>query len=1480
MNTNLLSNNQIFSIKSGSIKKNLLSALTILALVLTLLQPVYKAQAVDICTGDGTITTLSDPVGVGKISSVTNSSTLDRTSTANLVANGDFTTEPAGLSTDIYYWGPNGTNQKYTPAINTGIPQWNRSGGGTATYAIWTKRNPSASGPTLVNPPTNGQSNGRVYFGNGIVSSFSDIPRFNAEGYSTSQYTLNPGTNLGTATTPPAIDQNVTLVPGITYRLHFSQGTEAILNSFGVAAIEISGYDRIYFQVEKGNKEYYLQFVATTAQTNIKFLSWGHLNVASGETYSPPLTETPIAVTKRKMAKGTAKTAFLTTATAHNFTVFDRILVSGVGTNYNGIFSPFMSSEITTNSFSYLPTTYVAEAETSAPNGATVAKIAAGGLSSELVLDDVIINACSYAAATPAPTAVNDAQSSAWDTNQTYSPLSNDSSDASTTLDSSTLKLCPTDATPRYNSTNCTLNSVTIAGQGVYTISGTSVTFNPDESFFGVVSTPVRYVVADQLAQYASATITPTIGPKATPDTLSLAAGTSGTFTGITGIGGLATGANLNTSGTFLCGAGETATACTATSVTITGVGVYTLNQATGVVTLAAAANATAGTKVAITYVVTDSTGLKASSTLTPTIAVLPPAPTAVNDAQSSAWDTDQTYSPMSNDSSDTSTALSTVKFKLCSAGAASPFRESNCSLTTLTIAGQGVYTLSGTNVVFNPDATFFGTVSTPARYVIADGFNQFASATITPTIGPRATPDTLTLAAGGTASFDAITGLDGLATGANLNTTRTYLCGAGQVAPSCTETATVTVAGVGVYTLNQSTGVVTLVADAKATPGTKASLTYVVTDSTGMTASSTLTPTIPGPPSSAPSFVVDPPVARPDTSSGPFQQVQTFGILGNDSASTGSYLVNSFVRFCGTGQTAPNCNLTTLTIAGQGTFVANADGTVTFTPTSTFFGNVTSINYQITDNSAQVASSTITVIVGPPPASVATPDTTSNFKGIVQNANLLTNDKAGTGLTLDAATLKFCALTETVPNCTATSVTIAGQGTYAVGTSGNVTFTPEANFVGTATALPYVVKDSAGRTVNSTYTPIVKDNPSASPDASSGPFQQVQKLSILGNDKASTGATLVPGTVRLCALTETPPSCTASAVEIANQGVFLLGPDGLVTFTPTKTFTGTATTISYQVADSSGQIASSTITVTVGPPPVPPKAIDDFRTTPMSVPVTLDPTPNDVQGSSPLVSKTVRLCTQSEAIGTCTSTSVTNSTGTFTVDANTGLVTFTPTPGWTGVSKVPYIVRDSSDLIAPAFITITITPPAYLKLKELAWTGPKVTTVAHKPAAVPASSAGTGKQIATMRIPRLGSNWQQTVFNGISEKFLANGLGYYPGTALPGALGNFAVAGHRVTQGHPFRELDQLVEGDPIAVQVGNTVYVYKVINSKIVNPADIREIFPVPGNPNAIATKSMLTLTTCHPKHSAKKRLVVHAVLDSILDASTAPAQYKARS
>ena len=57
----------------------------------------------------------------------------------------------------------------------------------------------------------------------------------------------------------------------------------------------------------------------------------------------------------------------------------------------------------------------------------------------------------------------------------------------------------------------------------------------------------------------------------------------------------------------------------------------------------------------------------------------------------------------------------------------------------------------------------------------------------------------------------------------------------------------------------------------------------------------------------------------------------------------------------------------------------------------------------------------------------------------------------------------------------------------------------------------------------------------------------------------------------------------------------------------------------------------------------------------------------------------------------------------------------------------------------------------------------------------------------------------------GIEERDLAKGIGHYPGTAMPGGLGNFAIAGHRAGNGEPFAEFEKLKAGDTLA-EVINT--------------------------------------------------------------------------
>lgn len=131
------------------------------------------------------------------------------------------------------------------------------------------------------------------------------------------------------------------------------------------------------------------------------------------------------------------------------------------------------------------------------------------------------------------------------------------------------------------------------------------------------------------------------------------------------------------------------------------------------------------------------------------------------------------------------------------------------------------------------------------------------------------------------------------------------------------------------------------------------------------------------------------------------------------------------------------------------------------------------------------------------------------------------------------------------------------------------------------------------------------------------------------------------------------------------------------------------------------------------------------------------------------------------------------------------------------------------------------------------------------------------GDPIGLIEIPRIGVS--EYLVAGVRTDDLRKGPGHYPTTPLPGELGNAAIAGHRTTYGSPFFDLDQLQAGDEIIVtMLGNSRFVYRVTESVVVTPADY----------DVVLTKdpelAVLTLTTCHPKYSARERLIISSVLD----------------
>jgi sortase A len=146
----------------------------------------------------------------------------------------------------------------------------------------------------------------------------------------------------------------------------------------------------------------------------------------------------------------------------------------------------------------------------------------------------------------------------------------------------------------------------------------------------------------------------------------------------------------------------------------------------------------------------------------------------------------------------------------------------------------------------------------------------------------------------------------------------------------------------------------------------------------------------------------------------------------------------------------------------------------------------------------------------------------------------------------------------------------------------------------------------------------------------------------------------------------------------------------------------------------------------------------------------------------------------------------------------------------------------------------------------------------------VPAIQVRKGKGFAFLHIPKLGRTWQSPVIEGVSLPDLAKGVGHYPRTALPGQVGNFAVAGHRATNGEPFAYLDRLHKGDVVVAETRTSWYTYVVDRVRIVQPTSVWVLDPVPGHPGQAPTEKLLTLTTCNPRWASYQRLIVFGHLE----------------
>ena len=169
------------------------------------------------------------------------------------------------------------------------------------------------------------------------------------------------------------------------------------------------------------------------------------------------------------------------------------------------------------------------------------------------------------------------------------------------------------------------------------------------------------------------------------------------------------------------------------------------------------------------------------------------------------------------------------------------------------------------------------------------------------------------------------------------------------------------------------------------------------------------------------------------------------------------------------------------------------------------------------------------------------------------------------------------------------------------------------------------------------------------------------------------------------------------------------------------------------------------------------------------------------------------------------------------------------------------------------------------------------------------------GDALGILFIPRLGSKvapdntvtgYKEVVVEGgdvntssgvaLEEKVLEKGPAHYPGTAEIGAMGNSAIAGHRVTWGHPFKQLMDLRPGDLIVFETKDYWYTYKSLSMEQVDPSyvDAANSVPPPAPAGTFDRKAwpavtfhagqhLLTFSTCTPEHTATYRLILHGVL-----------------
>ncbi|MFN8346635.1 MAG: Ig-like domain-containing protein [Spirosomataceae bacterium] len=807
----------------------------------------------------------------------------------------------------------------------------------------------------------------------------------------------------------------------------------------------------------------------------------------------------------------------------------------------------------------------------------------------------------------------------------------------------------------------------TVAGQGTWTyVAATGVvTFDPDPGFT-VNPTPLTYRLIENATNlFSDATVTANynqLPPNAVNDV------TPAVNPGATASVNLLTN-DLLSDGSPATLAKVTVdidplTAGIQTSYNVPGKGNWVYTVATGVISFTPVAGYTIAPPPLDYRLIENATNLFDEATVTATYNAVNPDAVNDNNPVAAAPGNNVVINILANDLlSDGSPALPALVSVDLDPGLAG-------TQPTLIVPGQGTWSFDPATgiLTFDPDPGF--TINpTPLAYTLYEnstGLSDIATVIATYNQVPPNAVDDVTAAVdpGTLASVNLLTN-DKLSDGSPATLAKVTV----DLNPALAGIQTTyTAAGQGVWTYYPATGLISFDPD----PGytiAPAPLTYrLIENATNLFDDATVTAVYNQLPPQAVDDVV--PAVNPGVNS-------SVNILTNDKLSDGSPALPTLVSVDLNAGTAGV--QTTLVVANEGTWTyVPATGVLTFDPDPGFTINPTPLVYTLIENATGlVSTATVTANYNQLMPTAVNDVIPAVNPGVTASINLLANDKLSDGspATLAKVTVDLNPSLAGIQ----TTYTVSGQGVwnYTVAT-GVISFTPNPGFTIDPTPLTYRLIENATNlfsdaTVTAHYNllpPIANDDTNPTP---ANPGTNVV-LSILSNDLLSDGSPAQPSLVSVdlnAAL-----AGNQEILVVAGQGTWAYNAaTGALTFDPEPGFTVNPTVLTYTLIESATGLTNTAL-VTVTYNQLPPDAINDI--TPAENPgfvASVNLLTNDkLSDGSPATLGKVAVDLNPATPGEENSVTVAGK-GTWQYDPTSGLITFTPVPGFT-VAPPPLTYR------------------------------------------------------------------------------------------------------------------------------------------------------------------------------------------------------------